>query len=176
MRCRSGLIAAYIEALPAKAVLILAGPDDNRARLSFNEDSNLDLFDALWFAKPQHAELVLINCCDDFRDLGAGGADGWIDLAPRTVRDFVVNIAAGLGAPWRSVAEVEADATIAVEEIIATVDRKRREGGLALVNTAYKIYRQRQVANGEKAVPYSTHLASFTRSLVTLAAKNATLR
>gem|GEM_PF-5901515 len=69
--------------------------------------------------------------------------------------------------------EVEAGASTAVAEIIEQVENRRQNGDLAKVNRDYKIYRQAQVARGLKAVPYSTHLATFTRSLVVLAAQNA---
>lgn len=167
------LVAAYMQALPAKAVLIHAGRDGQAAKIGSTSDEALELFDVLWFAKPAHAELVLMNCRDDFASLGALRPDDWIDLSARTVRDYVVNIASLLGAAWRSEAEMRAGASIVVAEIIAEVEASRQSGGLAQVNTAYKIYRQQQTAKGEKAVPYSAHLDAFTRSLVVLAAQNA---
>lgn len=172
---RAALVLAYMEALPAKPVLIHAGPGGQSSTIGAAPVKNFDRFDALWFAKPSHADLVLMNCRDDFASLGAIDRQGWIDLSARTVRDHVVNVASGLGAVWRSEAELRADASNAVEEIIANVEAQRRTGGLARVNAAYKIYRQRQTAKNEKAMPYAAHLAAFTRSLVVLAAANADL-
>jgi hypothetical protein len=120
-----------------------------------------------------HAELVLMNVRSDFEALGADRPQGWVDMPARAVRDHVVNVAAGLGASWRTATEVRADASHAVAEIIVQVEQQRRAGGLAQVNAQYKIYRQGQVARGEKAAPYSVHLTAFTRSLVVLAAQNA---
>jgi hypothetical protein len=172
---RDALVSAYMEALPAKPVLIHAGPGGQPVKVGLAIEDGLERFDALWFAKPSHAELVLMNCRDDFVSLGAVDPGGWIDLSARTVRDHVVNVASGLGASWQSEAEMRVSTSIVVEEIIARVEAMRQSGGLAKVNAAYKVYRQGQVARGEKAIPYSAHLASFTVSLVVLAAKNAKL-
>lgn len=172
---RDALVKAYLEALGSRAVLIhVIGPHDKPALLGMARDPRLDLFDKLWFAKPAHAELVLMRCRDDFRDIGAARPEGWIDLSAREVRDHLVNTAAALGASWRTEAEVMLDASYAVAEIITHVEDMRQSGGLAQVNAAYKVYRQAQVAKGEKAKPYSAHLGAFTMSLVTLAAQNAT--
>jgi hypothetical protein len=170
---REALVAAYMEALPARAVYVLAGPGGRPARFASDPADETDTAAAIWFAKPGHADLVLMNCRDDFTALGAVDPQGWIDLSARTVRDHVINVAALLGATWRSDVEMRADASNAVAEIIATVEAQRRNGGLAQVNAAYKIYRQRQAARNEKALPYSMHLTAFTRSLVVLAAQNA---
>jgi hypothetical protein len=163
---RDALVKAYLDALEARALLIHASPDGRSAKLSFNEDSKLNLFDALWFSKPAHAEFVLANCCQGYHE-------GWFDLPAREVRDRVINVAAVIGARWRSSAELQADASNAVAEIIEHVEHQRQIGGLCKVNASYKIYRQQQAAKGEKAMPYAAHLAAFTRSLVTLAAQNA---
>lgn len=173
---RENLIAAYLEALPAKAVLIHVGPNGQPAKIGFTHDKKLDLFDALWFAKAAHAELVLMSYRDNFESVGALRPQGWVDLAAREVRDHIVNTAAGLGARWRSGDEMQADAAVAVDEILASVEAQRQSGGLAQVNAAYKIYRQQQIERNEKAAPYSAHLLAFTRSLVVLAAQNANAR
>jgi hypothetical protein len=166
-------VKAYIGAVGARSVVIRAGPTECCATFSLSDDSNLDILDALWFSKAAHAELVVMNCHDDFLALGAERPDGVIGLSARAVRDHVINVAAGLGASWRTIAEMKADALIAVEEIIEHVEHQRRIGGLAKVNASYKIYRQAQTAKGEKAVPYASHLGAFTMSLVVLAAQNA---
>jgi hypothetical protein len=154
------LVKAYVEALGLCPVMILAGPDV--AKISLAPEAEFEVFDTLWFAKRHHADLVLMQC-----------PDGPICRPASQVRDDVVNIAAMLGARWQTGAEVEALAANAVAEIIAKVEDMRTRGGLAQVNRSYKIYRQRQVAKGEKAVPYSAHLHCFTASLVRLAAQNS---
>lgn len=157
---RDALVQAYIEALGLCPVVVLAGPDV--AKIALAPEADFEVFDTLWFAKHHHAELVLTQCPDDPIHRPAG-----------TVRDDVVNVAAMLGARWRTGAEVEALAANAVAEVIAEVERQRRNGGLAQVNRSYKIYRQQQAAKGAKAAPYSTHLMAFTLSLVKLAAQNS---
>lgn len=159
---RDALVEAYLGALDARAVLIQAAPNGQPARISTEADPQFNLFAVLWFSKSAHAELVLAQC-----------PAGWVDVAPAALRDEVINAAAALGAPWRTTEEVRVEASIAVAEIIASVEASRQSGGLAQVNASYKIYRQQQVAKGEKAMPYSAHLQAFTRSLVVLAAQNA---
>lgn len=160
---REALVKAYIGALDACTLVILAGPDGLSGVCP--GPATEPPFDTLWFAKQQHAELVLAQC-----------PEGWCSLSPAVLRDEVVNAAASLGASFRTTAEVEVDASNAVEEIIMQVENRRQNGDLAKVNRDYKAYRQAQVARGQKAVSYSTHLATFTRSLVVLAAQNANAR
>lgn len=167
------LVKAYIGALEIREVTIHAAPDGRPARIGPAPEGNLDLFDMLWFEKPQHIELVLSQCQSDIRATGAERPDGWIDLSAQEVRDLVVNAAAMLGATWKTGAEIEADASNAVAEIVEDVEIRRQSGGLSQVNRDYKIYRQRQLASGQKAIPYSAHLDAFTRSLVVLAAKSS---
>ena len=162
MAKRDDLVKAYIAALDACTLVIMAGPD-GMSGVCLGPAS--DPFDTLWFAKQQHAELVLAQC-----------SEGWVDLSPAALRDEVINAAAALGAPFRTTAEVEVDASKAVAEIVEQVENRRQAGDLARVNRDYKIYRQAQIARGQKAVSYSTHLATFTRSLVVLAAQNANAR
>lgn len=169
---REALVEAYLGALEAKALLILTIGAGHPAKISFSPDPSFETFDALWFAKPHHAELVLMRCMDDLATVGAVRPEGWIDMPAREVRDAVVNAAAQLGARWQTTDQIKSSASNEVEKIIAQVDRQRREGGLAQVNAEYKTYRQRQVAAGQKAAPYSAHLMTFTRSLVVLAAAN----
>jgi hypothetical protein len=161
MANRQALVKAYINALDARALLIYAGAGGGAGTISLSENNNLELFDTLWFAKAAHAELVLMNCPQSST------------LPPASLRDEVINIAATLGASWRTTTELEADASNAVAEIIECVEAMRQSGGLAQVNAQYKIYRQAQVAKGQKAIPYSEHLFAFTMSLVILAARNA---
>ena len=98
---------------------------------------------------------------------------GPIARAPAVVRDDVVNAAALLGACWQTTSDIQAQASNAVDEIIARVEGWRQSGGLAKVNAAYKTYRQNQIAKGESAITYTAHVEAFTRSLVVLAAQNS---
>lgn len=161
---RCDLIQAFVAALPIQAIVVLAGPS-GMSGVCLGPPGDDVPFETFWFAKKQHAELVLAQC-----------PEGWCALMPAALRDEVINAAAALGAAFRTAAEVEADASKAVEEIIMQVENRRQNGDLAKVNRDYKIYRQAQVARGLKAVSYSTHLATFTRSLVVLAAQNAEAR
>lgn len=170
---RTRLVAAYLEALDAKALLIHACPGGQPAKLSFDDDRKLDLTGAFWFSKQQHAELVLMRARGDLEAIGALRPQGWVDLPAREVSDAVVNAAAQLGASWRSAKRVQADAEAEVDRILIHVEEQRKSGGLAQVNTAYKVYRNRQLEAGQKAVPYSAHLFDFKCSLVTLAARNS---
>ncbi|MCC8963748.1 hypothetical protein H8A95_15870 [Bradyrhizobium sp. Pear76] len=157
-------------------MLIHAGPNGCPALIGLEQQRKFDLFDAFWFAKPQHAELVLMRVQSDFRDIGAERPQGWVDLPVRQVRDRLVNAAAELGARWRTLAVVKADAERAVDEVLVHVEKSRQEGRLKDVNARYKIHREQQAAKGEKSIPYSAYLADFTRQLVVLAATNADQR
>jgi len=161
MAKRDELVKAYIGALDAGVVSILVDHDD-KSGLCVGPVPNENPFDALWFAKPQHAELVMAQC-----------PEGWVDLTPAALRDEVVNAAAALGAKFRTAEEVRADAEKVVEEMVEKVEVMRQSGQLTKVNRDYKIYRQAQVALGRKAVPYQCHLDAFTRSLVVLAAQKS---
>lgn len=140
-------------------LVILAGPDGMSGICLGPADG--PTLETLWFSKPQHAEIVFAQC-----------PEGWVDCTAAELLDTVVNTAATLGASFRTTAEVEAEAASAVAEITAKVEEMRRSGDLAKVNATYKAYRVSQSAKGEKAIPYSAHLAAFTRSLVVLAAQN----
>lgn len=155
------LVKVYIDALDACTLLILAGPD-GMSGVCIGPAPAENPLETLWFSKLQHAEMVLAQC-----------PEGWVAIPPAALRDEVVNAAAVLGAPFRTAAEVEIEASKVVAEIIAQVETRRQNGGLAKVNRDYKIYRQTQIARGLKAISYSEHLAACTRSLVVLAAQNA---
>jgi hypothetical protein len=156
---RCDLVKAYIEALGLCPVMVLSG--SNVAKIATGPEPDFDVFDTLWFGKPQHAELVLMHLP---KRSGPGAA---------ALLESVVNTAAILGAKWQTGAEIEAQASNAVEEIVARVEGWRLSGGLAKVNAAYKIYRQNQIAKGEAAITYTAHIEAFTRSLVVLAAQNS---
>lgn len=155
------LVKAYIDALDVGVLVILKGPG---CMSGVCPGPDRDAIDTIWFARPQHAELVLAQC-----------PEGWVDLPPAALRDEVVNAAATLGASFRTTAEVEAEAKRAVEQITENVERARIRGELRRVNAEYKAYRQRELSLGKKPVGYGLHMANFTRNLVVLAAKNASI-
>lgn len=167
------LVKAYIRALEVKALMVLAVQGHRPCRLASEPVKNLDIFDALYFAKTQYAELVLSHVRDDLASIGALRPEGWIDMEARELRDTIANVAGYLGARFRSFAEVQRDAENAVADILENVERARIKGDLRRVNAEYKAYRQRQLAAGQKAIGYTEHVTNFTLSLVILAAKNA---
>ena len=173
-RNRLKLLAAYMEALGNRALMVLAAPTGHPCKLSSAPLPNLDTIAAFWFAKPHHAELVALRAQDDLAAIGAARPEGWIDMQAQELRDTIINLAAHVGASWQTAEQAQAQASIAIDEIIARVEASRTNGGLAQINAQYKVYRQKQLAKGEKAIPYSAHLAAFTRNLVVLAAQAAT--
>lgn len=46
------------------------------------------------------------------------------------------------------------------------VEAMRQNGGMKQINRQYKVYRQGQVAKGEKAMPYGKFIERFTAGLV----------
>lgn len=164
MAKRDTLVRAYLDHLPARRVSIFVGADGRSIATLFPEP-DATAFEVLWFERDLHADLVLTQC-----------PEGWVDRAPSDLRDAVVNAAAALGAPFKTSAEIEADAIKAVTAIVEEVDIKRQSGGLSQVNRDYKLYRKRQLAKGERAIPYSAHLDAFTWRLVVLAAQSSTPR
>jgi hypothetical protein len=170
---RDDQVKAYIGALEIRPLVILAAVGGRPARIAAHPEKNLEQIDALYFAKPQHAELVLSHVLGDLDAVGVLHPHGWIDLPAREVRDTVANVAAYLGASFRSTAEVQRDAGAAVDRILASVEASRVSGGLTRVNAEYKAYRQRQMSMGQPAASYSKHLANFTRNVVLLAAQSA---
>jgi hypothetical protein len=166
----ASLEKAYLEALDARPVVVRA-LQDGLTDLSHCPDRFA--VDAIWFRKPHHAELVLMQCLGDLQIIGAVKPCGGIELSTITVRDYVIDTAALLGANWLTTDEMGQAVKAAVATIVDEVELARQTGGLAQVNAAYKVYRSSQLAKGEKASPYSVYLTEFTRSLVTLAARNA---
>jgi hypothetical protein len=173
MAKQDDLTQVYINALGVRALVVLAAHGGQPCKVSPENDSNLTFIDAVWFAKSQYAELVLKRCLDDLAEVGAMRPEGWIDLPGGEVRDAIARTARYLGASFSSREEIERNAKIAVDKIVASVEASRVSGGLAQVNAEYKAYRQRQISNGQPAISYSKHLANFTRNLVVLAAQNA---
>lgn len=161
----AALVKDYISSLDIHPLAIIAGAGGSGALIVRTLPPGLTPFDILWFSRELHADLVMANC-----------PAGPEDRPAALLRDDIVNTAAALGAPFRTTHEIEADAEKAVAGIIGQIETWRQNGGLAKVNRDYKTYRQTQMARGQKAVPYSTHLASFARSLVVLAAQNSAPR
>lgn len=170
---REELAEAYVQALEIRPLVILSVAGGQPSRIAFEPVKNLNILDALYFAKPQHAELVLAHVLADLDAIGALRPQGWIDMPAREVRDTVADVAGYLGASFRSMAQVNRDAEKAIDRILANVEIARIKGELRKVNAEYKNYRQRALAAGEKPIAYSDHLGKFTRSLVLLAAQNA---
>src|SRR5262245_18180713 len=119
---RDELVGAYLGALEVRPVMILAPAGGRPARIAAEPDARLELIDALYFAKPQHAELVLSRTLDDLKDVGALRAQGWIDMPARDVRNMVANVTGYLGASFQSETEVRRNAEITVDRIIARVE------------------------------------------------------
>jgi hypothetical protein len=165
------LIDSYIAALPITPIAIIGSPDRRLSKLGIMRTA--EAFDALWFPKNHHAELVAMTCLADFETIGALRPDGFVDLHVNTVRDFVIDAAATLGASWRTDAEVRHDASFQVEKIIMHVEVGRRTGQLTEVNQSYKAQRLAAKDAGRKMCSYASHLAAFTRSLVMMAAQNS---
>gem|GEM_PF-4837469 len=90
MAKRDDLVKSYVAALDACTVVILAGPGCMSGVCRGPSPGQIP-FETLWFAKAQHAELVLAQC-----------PDGWVDLPPAALRDQVVNAAAALGARFQT--------------------------------------------------------------------------
>jgi hypothetical protein len=160
---RAGLVETYIAALPGTVVSIIASVDRRRSRFETGPVPADAIVHSRLRFKDSHAELVLSAC----------GVRGWTDTPPVSLLKLITTTAEGLGARPRSDADVTTAAKDAVAFVVAKVDAMRQNGGLAQVNAAYKRYRLGQVAKGEKAVPYSVHLASFTRSLVEKVARQS---
>jgi hypothetical protein len=177
------LVRVYVDALCGRAIYVHAGLKGRAAFFGFEPHTKKDLFAKLWFARPAHAELVAMRCCQDFKAVGAirwinGGRldSGWVDLPPSEVVEKIWAVAAMLGARWQTQGDIERDAERAVAEITTRVKVARLNGGLKQVNMEYKMYRRAQMEKGEPAIPYSAHLAQFTRLLVLRAAQKSMLQ
>jgi hypothetical protein len=91
--------------------------------------------------------------------LGAAGLGGGpIEDPPAAVAALIEKTARSMGAPYETAAELRAAAEIQVAEITARVAASNQAGGLKRWNTAYKQYRQAQVAKAEKATSYSSFI------------------
>lgn len=171
---KTELCLAYIGVLGLSAIKVMAGKSaEMPSRLLLETDPDLVekdgadvMFETFWFSKAHHAELVLTNCCEDLRALGADRPDGWFDLPAATVRDSVVNAAAGLGAGWRTTAQITESANETVGEVERHVAALNTSGGLASFNSAYKSYRLAMQETGEPAMNYAAYLHGFKLKMV----------
>jgi hypothetical protein len=159
---RASLIEAYISGLNLTEVAVVGA--GRRCRIS-NRPLGVDLTPGepiahRYYFKPLHAELVLSTIDQDSMSGQPAGV----------LADAIEKAAAMLGAPIRTLTELRRAAELAVDEITARVMVANQEGELRQVNRRYKAYRQKQLAIGEKAVPYSAYLAAFTAGLVKQAA------
>ncbi|MBR0693643.1 hypothetical protein [Bradyrhizobium lablabi] len=168
----------YIDALKGRAIYVHAAPGGKISRIGFEPQRNFELAHIFWFAKPSHAELIVMRCCADFEAVGAMqpanvAAGGWIDMRPIDVHEKIKIVADQLGARWRNEAQLKREAENVVAEIIARVESMRRTGRLAEINAKYKAYRLAKVAKGEKAIGYPAYMSRYTQHLVARAAEAA---
>lgn len=174
-KAKSELVAAYIGALGLSAIRVLGERGqcwielEPEALPEVADDTSIERF---WFAKAQHAELVLMNCSDDFRNMGAIGTDGGLDLSITVVRDHVVNVASGLGAEWRTTAEVFKNAEEVAGEIEKNVEALNKTGALRPLNARYKAYRFAMMGSGKSAINYSAYLQFFKLRVAKLIGQN----
>ena len=156
-KSRETLIEAYIAALPLAAVAIVSNADGKRCRIEMGGDlAPGETIQSRLYLKPSHAELVL----------SAIDQEGWTDQAPGTVAALIEQTATNLGARFQSPDDLRRAAESAVADIVAKVEGMNQAGGLKEINTKYKLYRQRQVAKAEKAMPYSAFIHRFTLKMV----------
>jgi thiamine pyrophosphate-dependent acetolactate synthase large subunit-like protein len=101
---------------------------------------------------------------------------GWVGLPPSQVVEKINMVAHQLGARWQTQGQIERDAERVVADIVRRVKDAQQDGGLKQVNTQYKQYRQAQIEKSEPAIPYSAHVAEFTRSLVLRAAQKSMMQ
>lgn len=169
----------YIDALGLSAIKVVIGKKaETPSRLVLEIEPDLVerdgpevMFWTFWFAKAQHAELVIMNCLDDLRVVGAEH-DGIIDLSARTVRDYVVNVAGGLGAGWRTTAQIVESAEEAIDEVEKNVEALNKSGALRPLNARYKAYRFAMMAAGHPAINYSAYLQVFKLRVAKLIGQN----
>jgi hypothetical protein len=172
------LVRVYIDALCGRAIYVHGGLKGRISHFGFEPFQKHPTLNPviakLWFARPAHAELVGFRCFQDFKAIGAMRSHGWVDLPPAQVTEKIKSVAAMVGARWQTQAQIENDAEQVVADIIMRVKVARLQGGLKEVNAEYKRYRQAQIEKSEPAIPYSAHLANFTRLLVLRAAQKFT--
>jgi hypothetical protein len=167
------LVRVYIDALCGRAIYVHDGLKGSVAHFGFEPFRKKGLVAKLWFARPAHAELVALRCVRDFQSVGAMRPHGWVDLPPSQVVEKINMVARQLGARWQTQGQIERDAERVVADIVRRVKDAQQDGGLKQVNAQYKQYRQAQIEKSEPAIPYSAHIAEFTRSLVLRAAQKS---
>ena len=155
-KSRASLIAAYLAALPGTVVRVVASDDGRRSRIETGSCGASEAVQGRLRFKATHAELVL----------SAIGYDGWCDMPAAELVDLIIRTAIDMGAAYQTEAQLAVAAEAAVGEIVAKVEGMNQAGGLKEINTEYKIYRQRQIAKAEKAMPYAKFLERFTASIV----------
>lgn len=172
-------IAAYIGALNLRAIVVRTTSAGPFCKIGFSSEFHpsrlkpqTDVAAELWFAKPAHAELVTMTLRNDFRDIGAIRDQGWIDLPAADVVEKIDITSRLLGATFRSVDQIEAAATSAVEQIEGQVEQLRRSGGLKALNAKFKTYRADRTAAGLAAMTYGAYLGEFTTGMIRSVAAN----
>jgi hypothetical protein len=166
----------YIDALCGRAIYVHAGAAGGISRIGFEPDWKFKEAAKFWFARPGHAELVYLRCVQDFASVGAMRPRGWVDMPPAGVVETIKATAAMLGAKWQTEAEIQRDAETVVAGIVQRVKDARMDGELKQVNAEYRMYRLGQLEKGELAIPYSAHIAEFTRLLVVRAAEKSMMQ
>jgi hypothetical protein len=167
------LVRAYVNAVSGRAIYVngtsLKG---SVAHFGFARNG-LQTAAKLYFARPTHAELVMLRCVEDFKAVGAMRANGWVDVSPAEVIDKIKGTAALLGAHWQTQAAIERDAENVVADITRRVKEAQMDGELKQVNAEYKSYRQAQIEKSEPAIPYPAYMMNFIRLLVVKAAQKS---
>lgn len=167
---KTQLVAAYIGALGLSAIRIMTGKKaDNPSWIRLDLEATLPAadgplleFDALLFTKASHAELVFAQV---LTVLGSE-RDATIQLPAVKLCDAVVNEAGILGAPWRSMPEVVANAEAAVAEIERHIEALNSSGGMREMNAGYRSYRLAMQSTGEAAMNYGTYLQGFKLKMI----------
>src|SRR5258708_4247721 len=104
MPATTPLVRVYIDALCGRAIYVHGGlkswavlrsfevgpkPSKNRMTyLGFKSGLKKPVA-KLWFARPAHAELVLLRCRQDFQEIGVMAPSGWVNLLPAEVLEKV---------------------------------------------------------------------------------------
>ncbi len=113
---------------------------------------------ATYYFKQAHLDLLL----------GAAGLPEGrpIDQSPVAVAALIRRTAVAMGAPFQTLAGLQADAEKEVDKILERVRASNASGGLQQVNRSYKAYRQQQLAKAEKAMPYAKFIEPFVMQIL----------
>lgn len=155
------LIDTYLAALPRTVVSVVTDADGNGAKIETGDVPAGTVVHGRLHFNASHADLVLSSC----------GLDGRAVMSPSELLEAVTNTAARLGAEWQTDQEAQTTAAEAVQAIVDKIEAARQAGGLREINASYKRYRQQQVANAERAIPYSAYLRRYTTRMVEEVAK-----